>query len=173
MARIKSKISVVCDAGPIIHLDELGCLHLMKDFDKVLVPDGVRLEVLKHRAITFKDVDVKWVGISHKPPLEEPLETMCRVFSLDAGEVEALAILKTEPGLTFLTDDAAARLVATRLGFRVHGTIGVLIRAIRRDLMNPKEVLDALSRIPSESSLHIKLSLLKQVISTLRQDFDQ
>ena len=173
MARIKSKISVVCDAGPIIHLDELGCLHLMKDFDRILVPDGVRREVLKHRAIRFEDVGVKWEHISQKLVVEEPLGTMCRVFSLDAGEVEALAVLMKETGLTFLTDDAAARLVATRLGFRVHGTIGVLIRAIRRDLMNPKQVLDTLNRIPTESSLHIKLSLLKEVIASVQQEFGQ
>lgn len=162
MVKIRSKTTVVCDAGPIIHLDELGCLHLMKDFDKVLVPDGVRREALRHRAINFENVEVKWVGISHEPVVEEPLGTMCRVFSLDRGEVEALAVLKKEPGLIFLTDDAAARMVATRLAFRVHGTIGVLIRAIRRDLMNPKEVLDALNRIPSESSLYVKPSLLRR-----------
>ncbi len=27
---------VVCDAGPLIHLDELGCLSLLSDFDDVL-----------------------------------------------------------------------------------------------------------------------------------------
>ncbi len=172
MVKTKSKISVVCDAGPIIHLDEIGCLHLMKDFKKALVPDSVRREVQKYRAITFEGHDVEWVCISHKPAVEEPLRTMCRVFTLDKGEMEALAILKKELDLTFLTDDAAARLVATRLGFRVHGTIGVLIRAIRRDLMKPKEVLDALNRIPTESSLHIKLSLIEEVIFSVRQEFD-
>ena len=38
MGRIRSKTSVVCDAGPIIHLDELECLHLMEDFERVFVP---------------------------------------------------------------------------------------------------------------------------------------
>jgi len=77
-----------------------------------------------------------------------------------------------EPDLIFLTDDAAARLVAKRLGFRVHGTIGVLIRAIRRNLMKPEKVIDALNRLPMESSLHIKASLLRQIISRVRQEFD-
>jgi len=86
--------------------------------------------------------------------------------------VEALTILSNEPDLMFLTDDAAARLVATRLGFNVHGTIGVLIRAIRRDLMKPREVIDTLSRLPLESSLHIKTSLLDEVISRVRCEFD-
>jgi predicted nucleic acid-binding protein len=123
MARIKSKTSIVCDAGPIIHLDELGCLRLLKDFEKVFLPDGVRREVLKHRKLAFEEKDVSWEWVSRKLPLEEPLRTMCKVFSLDAGEMEALAVLGQQPGVIFLTDDAAARLVATRLGFRVHGTV--------------------------------------------------
>jgi predicted nucleic acid-binding protein len=173
MARIKSKTSVICDAGPIIHLDELGCLHLLSDFEKVLLPNGVRREVLKHRKSAFETKDVSWERASAKLPLEEPLRTMCKIFSLDAGEVEALAVLREQPGVILLTDDAAARLVATRLGFRAHGTIGILIRAMRRDLMKSRDVLDVLNRIPSQSSLHIKLSLLQEVISILRQEFNQ
>lgn len=169
MVRIRSKIKVVCDSGPIIHLDELECLYLLRDFDKVLVPDGVRREVLKYRTIDFENVG-EVVSITHA--VEEPLRTMCKVFSLAVGEAEALSVLNKEPGLTFLTDDAAARLVATRLEIRVHGTIGVLIRAIRRDLMKPKEVLDILNRIPSKSSLYIKPSLLKEVILSIKKEFD-
>jgi hypothetical protein len=32
---------VVCDAGPLIHLDELGCLGLLVDFPVVMVPAEV------------------------------------------------------------------------------------------------------------------------------------
>jgi hypothetical protein len=40
---------VVCDAGPIIHLDELDCLRLLEDFPEVLIPDVVWDEVMHHR----------------------------------------------------------------------------------------------------------------------------
>jgi hypothetical protein len=40
---------VVCDAGPLIHLDELGSLDLLADFPDVLVPDAVWREVNLHR----------------------------------------------------------------------------------------------------------------------------
>ena len=53
MGRIRSKTSVVCDAGPIIHLDELECLHLMEDFERVFVPDVVRKEVLTYRDVAL------------------------------------------------------------------------------------------------------------------------
>jgi len=73
MGRIRSKTSVVCDAGPIIHLDELECLHLMEDFERVFVPDVVRKEVLTYRGVAFEDSDVRWTGISHQFPVEAPL----------------------------------------------------------------------------------------------------
>lgn len=40
---------IVCDAGPIIHLDELGCLDLLADFFEVLIPETVCREVERHR----------------------------------------------------------------------------------------------------------------------------
>ena len=49
MARTNSAPPVVCDAGPLIHLDELGCLDLLADFASVLVPDVVWREVAQHR----------------------------------------------------------------------------------------------------------------------------
>ena len=171
MARNRANSSVVCDAGPIIHLDELGCLPLMRDFERVVIPDLVRREVLKHRNVLFEGGDVNWTGSSSGYLVQEPFRTMCRIFSLDAGEVAALEILSREPDLIFLTDDAAARLVATKLGLRVHGTIGVLVRAVRRGLMKPKEVIDTLNRLPQASTLHIKASVLEAVISSVREQF--
>ncbi len=40
---------VVCDAGPLIHLDEVGALDLLTDFADVLVPEAVWQEVKHHR----------------------------------------------------------------------------------------------------------------------------
>ena len=171
MARNRSTTSVVSDAGPIIHLHELGCLGLMADFKRAVMPDIVREEILKHRNIAFKDDKVNWMESSSTFFLQEPLRTMCRIFSLDAGEVAALEFLSREPNLIFLTDDAAARLVATKLGIRVHGTIGLLVRAIRRDLMQPDEVINTLNRLPHTSTLHIKTSVLEAAISRVKNHF--
>ena len=106
MARSKSKTLVVCDAGPIIHLDEVGCLPVMQDFAKALVSYGVRQEVLKHRQVSWEDPGVSWLVVSPRFPLEKPMQTMCQIFSLDAGEVEALSLLSKAPEAVFLTDDA-------------------------------------------------------------------
>ncbi len=165
MARIKITLSAVCDAGPILHLDELDCLHLLEDFKRILIPDTVRTEVLKHRAIDFETVrNIQWIVTSQPLALQEPLRTMCRVFALDAGEVAALSILNQYPEFVFLTDDAAARLVADNSDFRVHGTLGILIRFIRTGRLSSEAVIDILKDLSSKSTLHIKASLLDEVL---------
>ena len=49
MVEIDRRSPVVCDAGPLIHLDELDSLDLLRDFGSVLIPDLVWQEVEHHR----------------------------------------------------------------------------------------------------------------------------
>ena len=49
MERTEPPPGVVCDAGPLIHLDELDSLDLLCDFSSVLVPRSVWGEVMRHR----------------------------------------------------------------------------------------------------------------------------
>jgi predicted nucleic acid-binding protein len=72
---------------------------------------------------------------------DESLLTICRIFALDASETEALALMQHNPQAMLLTDDASARLAANQMGFRVHGTIGILIRSIRRGHRKPEETV--------------------------------
>ncbi len=37
MERSRSPLKAVCDAGPIIHLDEIGVLYLIEDFQEILL----------------------------------------------------------------------------------------------------------------------------------------
>ena len=172
MDKIKSAITVVCDAGPVIHLDELGCLDLFKDFQEVLLPNTVWKEIDQYRPSALIKADLPFLKRAGEAPPIEPLLTLCKVFSLDAGEIEALAIMEQRPRAMFLTDDAAARLVAIQMGFNVHGTIGILIRSIRRGQMSPKEVLGILKDIPLKSTLYIRHSLLQEIQLKIKSEFN-
>jgi predicted nucleic acid-binding protein len=96
---------------------------------------------------------------------------MCRLFSLDAGETEALAVMAKNPNAIFFTDDAAARFVAEQMGYQVHGAVGILIRSIRRGQRKPEDVFRTLSELPLKSSLYIKRSLLEEVKDRIRVEF--
>ncbi|MCB0195173.1 MAG: hypothetical protein KDJ65_24710 [Anaerolineae bacterium] len=75
--------------------------------------------------------------------------------------------MQNQPQAIFLTDDAAARLAATTLGYRVHGTIGILLRAIRRQQRTQTEILKLLQELPQRSSLHLRADLLQRIINQL------
>ncbi|GEM_PF-5710907 len=74
-------------------------------------------------------------------PITPSLLALSRALMLDAGEIEALAIMAETPQALFLTDDAAARLAAEELGYRVRGSIGILLRAIRRGRLMAAEAV--------------------------------
>lgn len=155
---------VVCDAGPLIHLDEVDCLDLLSDFSEVLVPEAVWLEVLRHRHMALSGRAVTLRRVRPTTPEPPELEALAVVLSLHTGEWEALRVaLEHRPGL-LLTDDTAARLAAGNLGIATHGTIGILVRAIRRRQRTKPEILAVLRALPGQSSLHLKRGLVDAVI---------
>jgi len=167
----KSSTKVICDAGPFIHLDELNCLDLLADFKEIIVPLVVEKEISEHRPSALQNQGLNINRSSERNDIGEELLTLLRIFSLDAGEIEALALMEKNPQHIFLTDDAAARLVAVQMKFKVHGTVGVLIRSIRRRLRKPEEILYILAEIPQRSTLHIKPSLLNEIIRMVKNEF--
>lgn len=101
---------VVCDAGPLIHLDEVGCVDLLADFSEVLVPDAVWREVLRHRPQALDHPALTLRRASPQAAEPAALVALAQVLSLHTGEWEALRVaLENRPGL-LLTDDTAARL---------------------------------------------------------------
>lgn len=155
---------VVCDAGPLIHLDELGCLDLLADFSAVLVPEAVWQEVHRHRPGALTSESAKLERVQAPDPLPAHLEALRRVMSLHRGETEALAVALAHQGALLLTDDAGARMAADSLGVEAHGSLGIITRAIRRGQRSRDQVLATLHSLPSTSTLHLKRELLDEVI---------
>ncbi len=162
---------VVCDAGPLIHLDEMDALDLLADFAEVLVPEAVWREVEQHRPRALSHPGVTLCRTTPRMAVSPELEALAQVFSLHTGEWEALRVaMEHHPGL-LLTDDTAARLAAGNLRIGTHGTIGILVRAIRRRQRTKEEILAVLRSLPRRSTLHMKSSLLQSVISEVEGSF--
>lgn len=162
---------IVCDTGPIIHLDELDCLNLLADFKEIFLSVSVVEEIKKHRPFAL-NVKLPFRILPAHRISNESLATMCRLFALDRGETESLLIMESHPDAIFLTDDASARMVAERMGFRVHGTVGVIVRAIRCGRKSPEEVLAIIGSIPLRSTLFIKSVLLTEIEDRIKKEFN-
>ena len=159
--------SAVLDAGPVIHLDELGCLDLLEGLGDLRIPEAVWEEVQRHRPRLRESSVPKLsvVPVFHNP--SAALSTLIRTLELDRGEIAALDLLEKTAGALFLCDDAAARLAAESLGFEAHGTVGVIVRAIRRHTRTVAETKAILDQVPVRSTLHISRALLREILGLL------
>ena len=100
------------------------------------------------------------------------MEALARSLVLHTGELEALQVALEHGRSLLLTDDTAARLAAGNMGIPVHGTIGVVVRSIRRQQRTAEQVLAVLRSLPQQSTLHLKKSLWIPLFKRLRARFD-
>jgi predicted nucleic acid-binding protein len=160
---------VVCDAGPLIHLDELDCLDLLADFSRIVVPDVVWREVEHHRPTALDQKTILLERLKPREELSADLISLPRLLALHSGEVQALQLAQELSADLLLTDDTAARLAARTLKIPAHGTLGVLLRAIRRGQRTPEEILDVLHALPVRSTMHVKRELLNEIIRQVEE----
>lgn len=81
---------------------------------------------------------------------------------VDAGEAEAIALAQTIPDCIILLDDSRARKIAARLNIKQIGTVGLLLRAKRKGLLERiKPHLDSLI----ENGIYIRHELIDAVLN--------
>jgi predicted nucleic acid-binding protein len=133
---------IVVNAGPLIHLAGIGQFHLLQTlFDSVNIPDAVYAEVVTHgwgQAGASEVATALERGWMRRRTVVNRLAVALLLGELHEGESEAI-ILAREMGCGVLLDDAAARAAATRVDLAVSGTIGVLLLARRRTLIDSLE----------------------------------
>jgi predicted nucleic acid-binding protein len=156
---------VVLDAGPLIHLDELGSLGLLTDHFELLVPDAVWNEVEHHRPALFVSSSLHFRRTTPRGAPSPSLAAISTLYPLHRGETQALQIAMEYQADMLLTDDTAARLAANQLRIPVHGTLGIVLRAARTRQLSAREVVDLLRALPERSTLHVRPSLLREIIA--------
>jgi len=82
MAKTKPNIKAICDAGPVIHLDELNCLNLLCDFQEIILSDTVWGEIKHHRPTALKNTDIPFIRSPREYPKDEFLPLCAEYFHL-------------------------------------------------------------------------------------------
>ena len=151
-------LAAVSDAGPLIHLAEIDSLELLSAFDTLLIPETVCEEV---EAGGVPD------GISDLSyELVEADERSVESEELDAGERAALAVAR-EHEVILLTDDLAAREVASDVGVEVHGSLGVIALGYGRGLLDRGEAASRMRALQRETSLFVTEAVVERGIRML------
>ena len=157
---------VVCDTGPILHLLEAGALNVLRLTGAVLIPPVVELE-LANRVPDWRTTRPAWIEAK---TLEHSLAAEAIAWEasgvLHAGEAQSLALAKQIGADWFLTDDAAARILALSIGLEAHGSLGVVLWAAATGHLARPEAelcLDGLAK----SSLWVSERVLAEAKSAL------
>jgi hypothetical protein len=160
---------IVSDTTPISELAKVDHLDLLpKLFGKVVIPQGVfdELQVGEHPAAKLVQ-DLSWlevVTVNNQQLVRELQQS----FKLDLGESEAIALAEEIRASQLLIDERAARKVAMARKLPLIGTVGILLLAKRRGLLDSvKDVLDEMKA----QGMRISDRLYVQVL-TLAQEQD-
>lgn len=153
---------VISDTGPLSYLYRLGRLDLLRQlYGRILVPPaGVAELGVGHRlGKDLPDVAaLEWIEL--RAP---PADSLKEITGLGAGETEGIALGRALPGALLLIDDAEARRVAVGFGLRVTGTVGVLILAKDRRLIEQvAPELDRLSTFGFRLAPHVRAAALRR-----------
>ena len=146
---------LIADTGPLLHLHEAGGLHLVPLIGKVSVPRIVLEELQKHAPDLWPHDLPAWVKqVPLTTASRRRAQSWAQAGLLHAGEAEALALAEAVHADWFLTDDAAARLLAKTLGIAAHGSLGVVLWAAGQSLISKIEAENFLTAL-TESSLWV------------------
>jgi len=142
----------VSNSGPLIHLTLAGLLDFVFElFDLIIIPPQVYDEIILkgkeqnqsdayilERAINNKNIKVEVVKKSNKTITSSKLHE---------AEIEAILLSLQASVEVILLDDEEARIFGRRLGIRVSGTLGILIKLFRRGFFGLDKALLYLKKI--------------------------
>jgi len=154
-------VIVVSDTSPITNLAAVGQLDLLRQiYGRVIIPEAVFQELTAvgghHPGAVAQQLD--W--IETRSVSNRLLVNVLRV-DFDDGEAEAIALAQEMAADLLLIDEHLGRAVATRLGIRIIGLLGVLIEAKHRAMIQEiKPLVDTLMSL----GFHVKQDLYQRVL---------
>ena len=123
----------VLNASPLIVLCKIDHQHLLEHLaGEILVPQAVLTEI---NAGPADDPARQFLADETFPVTEIIIEPEVTAWDLGAGESSVLSHALNHPGWKAIIDDGAARRAARALDIPVLGTLGIIIRARRANLI--------------------------------------
>jgi len=156
----------VSDTGPFIHLTEIEIINYLNIFSNIFITEEVAGELKKHKISVPKTVKVKQLSSYAK----DNSILFINQQNLDLGEASAIALALQEKADYFLTDDLDARRVAEEYFIEVHGSVGIIMRALKDKIISKKTAIKKIIELYDKSSLFITRDIVNIAIKSI-EDF--
>lgn len=127
---------VVIDTSVVLNLCFLHQEGLLSGlYDKIIAPSAVRREFERLATFDERFKDLSFPAFIEVIDASAIPDELKNAIALDEGEIAALAVAVERKIQDVLIDERPARQMAQRLGLRVSGLLGVLIRAKQEALL--------------------------------------
>ncbi len=157
-------MTVVADASPLIFLGRIRQLALIRRVlgDDVVVPQQIREEVLATPLDRAESVELhRFLAAARVERVDSPRDFAAGMSRADKAAMTLAVGLKAD---LLLTDDRTVRRLATVEGVRALGTLGVLLLALRRGLVDGAEVRRLIDDLVGSHGFRIGVELYAAVI---------
>lgn len=165
------RISAVTDSGPLIHLTETGCLHILSIFGNLHVPEAVWAETVECGRIPSEDF-LKFSNVErHNLPQTDITRFVEKnnLKDLHSGECECLYLCKQIDVPILLTDDLAVRETAKRLNLVPVGSLGIVAKAYRLGEISKADAQHHIINLYEVSSLFVTRTIVELAIEQLQK----
>lgn len=127
---------VVSDTSPVVNLAAIGQLELLRQlYGAVVIPQAVHHEIVVVGAGQPGAAEVEASDWIETRPVTSQSIVASLQMEVDEGEAEAIALAVELEADLLLLDERRGRRVASRLGLRFIGLLGVLIEAKHQGLI--------------------------------------
>ncbi len=137
---------IISNTTPIISLLKVDKLNLLKElYAKIIVPKAVYLEIEdgKEKPYYHDLTQIDWIEIIE---IGNPV-SRDYFLDLDEGEAEVLILAKELNADLVIMDEIIGRRYSKQLGFNLTGTIGILLKAKEKGLIESmKDLLTELTK---------------------------
>lgn len=156
---------IVSDTTTLIVLEKQQRLALLCElFEQVRIPEKVYHEFLAG----LKDDDLsKGASCFTVVKVASSSRLSNLLILLDAGEAEAIELAVSEQ-LPLIIDEKKGRSVAQKLGLIITGLAGLLVLAVKRNVLKPEEAQAVLNNAVKQG-YRLSAGLYKQVVDQLNQ----
>lgn len=145
---------VIADTAPIISLLKINRLNLLKElFEIVFIPEAVYDELTNNKKYELEAQTIINSDFIHKKEISdnEAAYILEDTVSLDKGESEAIILFRELKAQLLLIDERRGREVAEKFKIPISGTIGILLKALEKNLLTNQQIFEYLDTLQQEN----------------------
>jgi predicted nucleic acid-binding protein len=143
---------VIADASSLIVLQNIGQLSLLQNlFDEILITPEIKAEF----GLDLPD----WIKVAE---VRDKTKQRLLNLNLDQGEASAIALCLENAERLLIIDERKGRRIAKELGLKFVGTLGVILKAKEKGLIDSTEnILESLKNANFYISENLKAKILE------------